>query len=288
MPKPSLKVIATSPARSVSPIYMSILEWGKMPIFEGQRNHDARANDPRNIEKFSDPLTTHWVVQAGMLPDGTLFKLDGHTRTEIWKALGVSPPEVLVLLHHVADMNEAKKLYLSIDERRSAKNSADEIYSAMREAKFKPLSPLISSCQFNEALSIAARRPGRGYPKSEQMKDVMPVLRMFDKVLPDRTVFPTPITVAALLSIMRDGTKAVPFWKSYMKGEWEHGSAQSALAGYIERATWGKRADTVQAAGRCLAVYLLWAEDCARKVCDSYPFTVHGPSIITQFKAELS
>lgn len=297
MPSTLLKTAPVSLARSVSTVYMSLDEWNAIPTFMSQRNHEQRAKDPNHIRKFATVLKTHVVVSAAVLPNGDMFKLDGHTRPEIWKLKpnGDIPNEVLCLVFAVENLDEARELYLSIDSKRAVKTAMDEIFSAMRESEFKPVSPLISSCKFNEALSIAGRRAGRGYSKMEQVRDMISILKTFDKLLPTATTFVTPVAAAAMLSIMRDDEKALPFWEQYASGKWADNSAIAALDAYInavddegnKTTVWGKRADNIQVTGRCLSLYMLWFSNPARVVDAKHPYGVMGATVIKNFKAAL-
>lgn len=298
MPHAVVKHVASpSLARAVSSVYISLEEWDAMPPIKSQRNHEKRSYEPVHIKKFSEPLTTHMIVHAAVLPNGDIFKLDGHTRNEIWKFVlqDKAPTELLCLMHAVEDIKKAKKLYLSIDSKRAVKTTTDEIFSAFREGGFTPISPLIASCKFNEAMTIAAKRAGRGYDKMDQVRDMLPVLKSFDSLLPTPAVFVTPIAAAAMLSIMRDKENALPFWSSYAAGTWDESSAIAALDAYINATdkegnritVWGKRADNIQVTGRCLSLYLLWAANPSKTVDATYPFGKSGETIVKTFKAAL-
>lgn len=275
---------------SISTEIITFAQWVKLRTFGSQRDHETRSKIPFHINKFIGMLATHLCVSAVSLPNGDMFKLDGHTRTLIWIALGIQPENVLCTIYAAKNMNEAKLLYLSIDAKRSEKNSSDEIFSAMREGNFEPLSPLIKSCKFNEALTIAAKAACRSYPKMRQVTDMLPTLRLFDGVMPTSKIFPTPIAAAALLSIMRDKEDAAEFWKEYAKGEWKDGSALSVLNAFIndENTAWGNRQANLDVAGKCLAVYLKWKENPHGEFESDYPYQLRGSTVISLIKASLS
>jgi hypothetical protein len=117
---------------------------------------------------------------------------------------------------------------------------------------------------------------------------MLPVIRMFDSLRPTPNIFVTPITVAAFLSIMRDGDKAVEFWRSYSSGIWEENSAMAAIDFYIKNlAQWGKRADNIHVAGICLFLYNIWARNPTKFVNLRVLKDKNGETIIKAFKASL-
>lgn len=281
----STKSAPASMTRRISSVFMTFKEWEKLPTFLSQRDTASRAMKKVNIEKFMNPLPTHFDVAAVCLRDGRMFKVDGHTRTVIWQAIGMIPKEVHVRIYYCDSFDQARAIYDSIDERKSAKDSADTIYSAMRECNFTPISPLVSSCKFGEALNLSFRAPCRGYSKAQQVKDAISTLKILDQLLPTKEDFPTPITAAALLSIKRDGSAALRFWRAFTSGAADFsGNAHDLLTGYIKEAVWGKRAANLNTAGRCLAIYEAWSANPDVVLDSFYPFSLDGETVIAAFK----
>lgn len=278
-------------ARSISAVPMSTKEFNGIPFIGNQRDHIRRAQDPRHIKQLFKPMIVHLVVHAAVLPNGDMWRLDANKRNEMWKNGSIPvPDEVLCLIYPVANKQEAEDLYHTFDSKQAVKTSTDEIFSGMRLGGFSPVSQLVRSCKFGEALTIAARKACRGYPKMDQVRDMLPVIRIFDTIMPTAKYFVTPVAAAALLSIMRDGEKAVPFWSAYETGEWEgEDSALEALEGYLnnDKTIWGKRADNILVAGRCLAIYNLWANNPDAAVDSAYPTGKCGSTVIKALKASL-
>lgn len=249
-----------------------VKKWSALPVFFSQRNHKARMMMERHRSRFLQLKLPHLVVSAVCFPDGKVWKIDGHTRTEAWQTEGFPAPEnVIVVIYHVQNSSEAREIYDMIDGRDSVKNGSDGIYSALREAKFSPISPLIASCEYNSPLNAVYGNAHKHFPKREQVKRAIPALRVFDSIFPEKDKFRMPCFTAVLMTIELDGVAALPFWVAYQKGRFDDGSKSNApqiVARIVEVKPEAGAGGMQKMAGEILSVYFAWKQD-ANCVLDS-------------------
>lgn len=259
--------------------------WAALPVFFSQRNHKARIQLERHRSRFLRVKLPHLVVFAVCFPDGKTWKIDGHTRTEAWQTEGFPAPEdVLVVIYSVKDRAEAREIYDLIDGRDSVKNGSDGIYSALREAGFSPISPLIASCEYNSPLNAVYGNAHKHFPKHEQVKRALPALRLFDSIFPEKEKFRMPCFTAALMSIELDGAAALPFWDAYQKGRFEDGSKTNApqiVAGIVASKPEAGAGGMCKMAGEILAIYNAWKQDANCVLDSSFADNVLGAKVLT-------
>jgi hypothetical protein len=134
---------------------MTVAKWIAVkdnPIQRDTERHAARAKHLLN------PKDTHAAVSAAELPDGTLIKLDGHTRALLWARNQVTPPAaVTVTIYPVKNLAGAEDLYKTFDAKEAMETMADKITGGYHRAGFKPESTYLSSAQITNALRIAWR-----------------------------------------------------------------------------------------------------------------------------------
>jgi hypothetical protein len=115
---------------------MTIAEWIDVPTNPAQRHHAGRR--AAHLDRLEP---AHLTVSAAELPDGSLVKLDGHTRAYKWqKAPGLFPPQQIlnVQVFPVDGIQGAIDLYRRFDSKEAVETSADEIASALRLAALDP------------------------------------------------------------------------------------------------------------------------------------------------------
>ena len=114
---------------------MSVAEWCAIPANPRQRDtekHAQKATRQGGHLRTASPV--HVQVSAVRLPDGSMVKLDGHTRAWCWeRGLLAAPEQVLVTIIPVADMEHAKELYKQFDDPRAAESLQDKLSGAIRE-----------------------------------------------------------------------------------------------------------------------------------------------------------
>lgn len=205
---------------------MTVANWIKVqdnPIQRDTERHAAKA------KHLLTPLAIHAIVYAAELPDGKLIKLDGHTRALLWARNQVRhPAEVECHVIPVKDIEEAKRLYQTLDSKDALESVRDKVSGAFHEQNFAPESGLLKGGNIANALRMAWNiRQGFGYrggaPTGDPSKqfNIYAAVREFSNEIFALDAFqsskfsPTSGIVAAfILTNRRHGIKVLPFWQA--------------------------------------------------------------------------
>lgn len=118
-----------------SVVEMSLSEW--MSVMDNPRQRDTEQRAVKAQRYLRTPSPEHPVVHAARLPDGTLVKLDGHTRSYLWSTGKIPPPErIICVLVNAASIDQACELYWHYDSRRTVKSTADMLSGVLGEHHF--------------------------------------------------------------------------------------------------------------------------------------------------------
>lgn len=200
---------------------MSPSDWYRVKDNPRQRDTARHAKRADHLRK---PHPVHARVQAAQLPDGTLVKLDGHTRSFLWSNGEVEPPRLLYVdVYYCADMEGAGDLYATFDNRAAVETVADEIFGSVRALGIEWSSDLFKQNRFVAAMRYAYEMLfGAPYAYAASPNQLLnfwlPELKLLDTVGATRQRFPTAIVVGALLTLRHHGPKALPFFDLYNKG----------------------------------------------------------------------
>jgi len=111
-------------------------------------------------------LPTHSNVAVGVVAKpfskykvGDVFRIDGTTRTEVWKRHSeLIPPEKLtVMVYHLVDKETTDKIYLSYDNSSAAESPSEKMTGLFREFEFYPNSDKMKKGIIKSALNGATR-----------------------------------------------------------------------------------------------------------------------------------
>lgn len=195
-------------------IEMSVSDWDDVPDNPRQRDTETRAENA-NRKHLSSYFKTHDYVFAATMSGEIRWKLDGHTRSYLWKAGRLDPPpsgKVQVMLIEVSDKQEAMDIYDALDSGRAVKSMSDRVFGSTREHKFRLKSPLLRRCKFGTQLQLADTGKCNGDPPSLTKNWKNELLAIDSLDLPKK--HPTLIS-SMLLSVRRDGlAHAGEFWKA--------------------------------------------------------------------------
>ena len=154
----------------------------------------------------------HLQVNAAVLPDGKLVKLDGHTRARLWELRpAIALEKVLVTaLYPVDTLEEAALLYPFFDNKAAVDTASDDLSSAYRSVNFVPQSLLLRSYRGTWAIKAAtAAMMGRHSNVNIDIFKAVPLwldqLRALDALNPTPQYFSNGIIAAALVTILRRG-----------------------------------------------------------------------------------
>lgn len=201
---------------------MKVSDWIKVmdnPIQRDTEKHAAKA------KHLLTPLSIHAIVCAAQLPDGRLVKLDGHTRALLWKRNQVRhPPELEVNIIDVADMEEAKRLYQTLDSKEALETVTDKVSGAFGEHNFHPESALLKRGSIASALRMcwsihrsgsiaggdrAVRSSFSIYEAVEEFSNEIFALDAYDLKSSSTS---SGIVAAFILTHRKHGAKILPFW----------------------------------------------------------------------------
>jgi hypothetical protein len=189
-----------------------------------QRDTESRARRAHHLRK---PHPSHQKVNIARFPDGTLMKLDGHSRSFIWMSGEVPAPEVIYAdVWDCQTEEDAKDLYMTFDSQDAVENSTDRIFGGLKEKNVKFQSEFMQSGRFSAAMRIADEalygwnnRTIRGQGFYDMLFNWLPELTLLDECRPSRQKFIAPVMAAALLTFRRHGADAGAFWSTYATGK---------------------------------------------------------------------
>ncbi len=193
---------------------MSLTDWYQIPDFFAQRDTEKRYQKAIK-NHLSGPFLPTWaIVHAVALPDGSVFKLDGHTRTLGWQQGTIALPpngEVTVHIHRANSMEAARVLADSIDSAQSSKGATDKVYGLYRELGVHLQTPFLRSGGITSAWKLLTGAP----PTLKSLIPLVPALQIIDQISPRQRHFRTGILAAAIASAFTHGPYVQPFWSAY-------------------------------------------------------------------------
>lgn len=122
------------------------------PIQRDTEKHAAFAQK-RHLSKDSP---THRSVAVAEYRGRLLCKLDGHTRTLMWRDGRLTMPDTVdMTIYPISDPRDAETFYKQFDNRYATETTADRISGAMRAAGITPQSTLLRGNNYATALKMA-------------------------------------------------------------------------------------------------------------------------------------
>ncbi len=202
---------------------MSVSEWISVATNPRQRDTDRHAEKALSAH-LSSYSPTQRFVSAALLPNGTLIKLDGHTRALLWATGKLKRPNddcVMVAIYRVKNIDGALELYDTFDNFKAAETSSDRIYGQLRELGIQDThSKLLDFgiCAAKEMIEghKMARRLGQGDVGrfvSEWSVELMILLEIGEGKQRRMT---SPLVAAFLVTTRLYGDRAVEFWTKYI------------------------------------------------------------------------
>lgn len=202
----------------MSSLKMSVADWIAVPDNPIQRDTERHASKAKHL---LTPSPTHAHVSAAKLPDGTLVKLDGHTRALLWARNSVQrPPHVEVAVIPVKTIADAKNLYTHFDSKDALETATDKISGGFRDIGFEPKSGLLKSGRVGSGLRIAwivvygyaaDKAPKNTYQMINEF--AAEILALDDMELGKNTAY-SGIIAAFILSYRKYDDECLPFWRA--------------------------------------------------------------------------
>lgn len=200
---------------------MTCGEWFAVPANPIQRDTEKHATKAKGGHlAFSIPA--HAIVTAAMLPDGSMVKIDGHSRAFLWSNGDLAPPRSLcVNVLPVANIEEAVFLYKTYDSQSAVETGADRIAGAFRLADLSAQSDAVVRGGITGALSLLLD-PGQSREMRSNIYDAVgewkAEITLLDGLTVTRSKFPSFIVAAALATFRVRGKRVARFWTSYSGG----------------------------------------------------------------------
>jgi hypothetical protein len=182
------------------------------------------------------------------MPNGKLYKLDGHTRALGWaRKMFPAPLQLNVVVYPVKSMEEVESLYKDFDSKDALETNVDKVSGAFHRHNFEPQSDLLKSGQLTYALRVAygmllglkavsAQSPGgKGGSGKEKGSDTLTMraqradiytmvdefsyeLHALDAINVGRSGASSGVISAFIVSYRRYGHKITPFWQGVFSG----------------------------------------------------------------------
>jgi hypothetical protein len=215
--------LGDKPYRRAETIEMDLGEWIGVPRNPRQRDEIVRI-EKGNVAHLLTPDPMHSVVAMAVLPDGSRYKLDGHTRTAVWRLGKVeAPPTLSVDVYECADYGAVLQLYDRFDNSLVAETGTDRVTGAYNQAGISPKSSMLKSGEISTAIRELFHYIHRTSPKKETKNDVIndgillfaDEIKLLDEINPTRARFPGGIVMGALLTLAGEPDTAVEFWTEY-------------------------------------------------------------------------
>ena len=209
---------------------MSVATWIALPGHPRKRDtaRQARKGHWQTVQRVHGAAleSLRWVVAAEL--DGTLIKVDGHTRALLWAEGELpAPAEVLATVYRCKDLRELNELHAAFDTQSAAETVFDKVTGAFSEQGLVLTSKRLRSGTIADALSIATRGVARGQDAEGGTGDDFDVydavalyadeLRLLDTVNPQNETFYTGLLAAALLSLACDQS-TLEFFRAISNG----------------------------------------------------------------------
>ena len=224
--------------------FMTPEEWAEIPDNPKQRDTAARAvrASRQHLKNFAAPQAN---VSAARLPDGTTYKLDGHTRSYLWMNSKLEAPASLrVDVYNVETLDEIMSLYDMFDNPQAAESATDRLTGAYRFYKITPKSRLLTQGGVTSALRILTGHTGGGtnFNILTSVKNWKKELEAIDKCdLPPEKIT-TGLLVAALLGVRLIGEDTLLFWERFAAGLGERANGASDAVDMLLRTMEKRRA----------------------------------------------
>lgn len=195
---------------------MTTEKWAEVPSNPKQRDTLSRAAkaSKKHLKRYAAP---HANVSAAQLPDGRMYKLDGHTRSHLWSSGSLEQPAMLrVDLYEVDSIQDVLSLYDMFDNASAAENSTDKLSGAYRFHDIYPKHRLVVKGGMTSAFQIIYGNNAVDIMLAvgEWKEEILAI----DSVNLSPSNFTTALIAAALLGLRIYGEETLAFWEKFNNG----------------------------------------------------------------------
>lgn len=197
---------------------MTVEDWLKIPDNPIQRDTHRHAEKARK-RHLSKADETHAMVAAAVMPDGSVYKVDGHTRAHLWATGELQRPDQLtVVMHSAASTDRLIELYRLYDNPTAAEDSRDRLSGAYRLHGIVSDSWLLTRGGMTSALKFISGAAEHRFSIVQMVGEWKTEILMLNEEPFGQGNCPTAVLIAALLTIRRHSSPAHAFWNVYANG----------------------------------------------------------------------
>jgi len=219
-PSADAYAVASAPIKYLHTISMTPEAWHAIPDNPRQRDTVERAKRSTHLHKLHP---SHVKMNMAKLPDGSLFKLDGHTRAFLWHEQRVpAPSELSVDVWYCENLDQVRHLYTTFDSTKAAEQMQDKVFGGQRDLGISFESPLFRRPRWGSAVLSAEALLGNKWVPSDDIYVCLikwrKELALLDQCAPTQQRFPRAVITAALLTFRKYGKSVQDFWADYASG----------------------------------------------------------------------
>jgi len=237
---------------TIKTISMDVDDFIKISPNPIQRDTEHHAKKAKRKHLSSSSITQHKVSVARWGSGITnQCKLDGHTRSLLWKRGELKAPStVSVDIYKVADKKEAIKLYIHFDNKDATESVQDQVSGALKYIGIKNASStLVRNCGLYTATQIIDQAMNRRDPHQPIADALRPYKneiqlfcnQMWNNARPaNQPGVPGAATTAFIITARLYKLEVLGFWEGYYTGEGtntlKHGrDGSKAAADWVHR-----------------------------------------------------
>lgn len=171
---------------------------------------------------LKEAASTHANVNAAELPDGTLYKLDGHTRAYLWQRGELEKPsnQLVMMVYRAESINDVKELYKQFDNASATESSKDKLSGIYRDMGLTPQSNTLEHGGVITALKIIHAynkdTVGRQFDMYSELPKWIDELVALDGLNSETGKMTTPCIAAFFITYKLYGRDSMTFWHNYI------------------------------------------------------------------------
>lgn len=210
-------------------IRMTIAQWAAVPRNPFQK---AKRDTARKLDHLYNFKKEHATVRMGIYPDGRCCKIEGHSRCRLYTErpdlVDKLPKYLTVECYPVRDDAHAAERFRIVDNKKTAKNAADDVHGSFRlagiptESKFfQSASNIKSALQYAYGIvadSGFARKMKSAATLEDWVATFKEALAALDTVNVNRDRLCAPFITAFLLGYTKHGEDILPFFNRVNAG----------------------------------------------------------------------
>lgn len=225
-----------NPKKPVYSIEMAFEEFAAFERCPKQRDEKLRTNKAH----FDTYDTSMQCVSVGVLPNGKVYKINGHTRVQCvieGKLLEIARSPMVVTVYSLPNIEAIRAKYDTYDSRSASKTAAETIQSALSDIGLDLVTKRFAAGQFGSALSLAVKSLQQADSSIPRKLNRLDQIRLFetaivslDKMDTNPARFNQGTLAAAFLAFRKHGTAAEDFFSAYnTTSGLERGSERNAV-----------------------------------------------------------